>query len=268
MNRFEKWNELNNLNIYYCGKEKCKPKHSFSVRFKEEYLMHFIADGEGVFKVNGEEYKLKKGNAFIISNDRGYYEASETNPWTYLWVKFSGELANSFFKANGISEAHPIYMTNEPEVVAKCFEEFLQNERSNKFLMFGKFLELMGTMTDTNAHKPEENIQTTVDEYIGICKKYIKDNYYRKISMEELSACVGLEYSYIFRLFKAELGVSPGSYIINHKLSKAAEFLRNGDMNVCEVALAVGYSDRVAFSRLFAKKYGMSPQKYKLTESS
>ena len=53
--------ELSDLAVNYYDRQKCKPKHSYSVRFEKEYLMHFIADGEGVFKVGEKEYKLKKG---------------------------------------------------------------------------------------------------------------------------------------------------------------------------------------------------------------
>ena len=119
-------------------------------------------------------------------------------------------------------------------------------------------------MTETNANKPEFDMQTTASEYINACKSFIKANYYRKITMDELSDCVGLEYSYLFRLFKAELGISPGNYVTNYKLSKAASFLQSTQMNVSEAPLAVGYTDRVAFTRLFTKKYGVSPQKYKM----
>lgn len=264
MHRIDTLHEFGDLSVNYYGKEKCKPKHSYSVQFQNEYLMHYIADGEGIFRVRGEEYKLKRGNAFVISGDRGYYEASEKNPWSYMWVNFSGEIAKNFFKVIGVSRSDPIYLTNEPDAVLHSFEEFLNSGGKNRFFILGKFFELIGTMTETNANKPEFDMQTTASEYINACKSFIKANYYRKITMDELSDCVGLEYSYLFRLFKAELGISPGNYVINYKLSKAASFLQSTQMNVSEASLAVGYTDRVAFTRLFTKKYGVSPQKYKM----
>lgn len=257
--------EFNDLAVNYYGKEICKPGHSYSVNFENKYLMHYIADGEGVFRVNGKEYKLKKGNAFIISKDRGCYEASKKNPWTYFWVNFSGEVARKFFNITGITPSNPIYQTNEPDAVTRCFEDFLAAGVKNKFLTFGKFFELLGIMYEKSETKNDFDTRATASEYVNKCEGFIKANYYRRITMNELSEYVGLEYSYLFRLFKEKLGISPGNYIINYKLSKAASFLQNTNMNVSEASLAVGYTDRVAFTRLFARKYGLSPQRYKMS---
>ncbi len=70
--------------------------------------------------------------------------------------------------------------------------------------------------------------------------------------------------SYLSRLFKKRYGVSVQDFLVDVRLSKAAEFLRKGN-NVSISAKLVGYEDVFNFSKMFKKKYGMSPKEYKKT---
>ena len=46
---------LKSCNIFYCGKEKCKPSHSFGPHTRNHFLLHFVESGKGIYKVNEEE---------------------------------------------------------------------------------------------------------------------------------------------------------------------------------------------------------------------
>lgn len=65
---------------------------------------------------------------------------------------------------------------------------------------------------------------------------------------------------YISKIFKSETGDAPIRHLINIRLEKAREMLENGwDGSIQETAAAVGYDDAYHFSKLFKKKYGISP---------
>lgn len=51
-------------------------------------------------------------------------------------------------------------------------------------------------------------------------------------------------------------------YINNEKLYYACELIRNTSMNISEIADYLGYSDVFYFSKLFKKKFGISPSRY------
>ena len=64
------------------------------------------------------------------------------------------------------------------------------------------------------------------------------------------------------KIFKAETGDTPIRYLINIRLEKAKELLENGwEGSIQEVAMEVGYDDAYHFSKLFKKRYGVSPSK-------
>jgi len=69
-----------------------------------------------------------------------------------------------------------------------------------------------------------------------------------------------MEIREIKDLFLKEFGVNPSQYITEKRLSQAKSLIDNGDFDsISEIALSVGYSDPLYFSRQFKKKYGISP---------
>ena len=55
---------------------------------------------------------------------------------------------------------------------------------------------------------------------------------------------------------------SPGDLIRNIRLTKAAELLKDGELNVTEVSYEIGISSRSNFSKIFKEKYGVTPSEY------
>ena len=79
----------------------------------------------------------------------------------------------------------------------------------------------------------------------------------------ELYRQCGVSDTYFRRIFKANFGVTPQEYVTNKRLAQAAALISGGDFDsIQQVALSVGYSDPLYFSRVFARKYGSSPSNY------
>ena len=70
-------------------------------------------------------------------------------------------------------------------------------------------------------------------------------------------------HDYLCRLFRQEMDTTPSKYLATLRLQTAADILRTGDgKSITEVARMCGYYDPLYFSRMFKKKYGMSPREY------
>lgn len=247
------------------GKEKCKSGHSYEHVFKEDFLIHYIVDGKGKFLSGGEKYDLKAGDAFLIGNKQGFYKADEKEPWTYIWINFSGTQVKEFLKRLNLSCDNPIYTARDEGRVSKCFEEFVNIDvNKNEYYIYSRFFHLLSEMLECSANEiVKEKIPS--DRYVDICCEYVKFNYMKKITANDLAKVAMIEYSYLFRLFKAKFGISPGEYVINYKMRNAARLLKESDIGISETAAMVGYEDRAAFSKIFKKHYGVSPKNYKMT---
>lgn len=89
---------------------------------------------------------------------------------------------------------------------------------------------------------------------------YIEDHYNEKLSLDQIAENMYLSPFYISKIFKSETGDAPIRHLINIRLEKAREMLESGwEGSIQEAAAAVGYDDAYHFSKLFKKKYGISP---------
>ena len=102
----------------------------------------------------------------------------------------------------------------------------------------------------------------TVNEgdIIDEIQAFLEDNYYCEISLNELAATkYFMNPNYLSRLFKARTGMGFSKYLFGLRMKKAEELLENGDMNINEVALMVGYTSPSYFIQNFKKYFGRTP---------
>ena len=88
-------------------------------------------------------------------------------------------------------------------------------------------------------------------------------------TLEDVAAAVGLEVSSVCRLFRRFHDRSPYRYLLQRKMTLAAEDLVENGGLVKEVAQRVGFSDPFHFSRCFKAVHGVAPRdllRYRRTE--
>lgn len=92
----------------------------------------------------------------------------------------------------------------------------------------------------------------------------LKENLLSPPSLEEIGRRVGCSHFYLSRVFSQEMGKPIFQYLRDLRMEKAAELLREGRLNVTQVALEVGYSSPSHFSTAFHEVYGCCPGLYPL----
>ncbi len=109
----------------------------------------------------------------------------------------------------------------------------------------------------------EESSNNVVD----IAKEYIKNNYSKALSLDEVSYYVNISPYYFSKIFKEGTGENFIEYLTNIRIEKAKELLSNSDYSMKEICVMVGYSDPNYFSRSFKKNVGVTPTEYKELEN-
>lgn len=87
-------------------------------------------------------------------------------------------------------------------------------------------------------------------------------------SLAELAARAGLSVTTLTRGFRKIYGVSVFEFLRNERLEKAKMLLESGEANVTEAAYAVGFSSPAHLTRLFSRRFGISPSKLRRSVSS
>ncbi len=92
---------------------------------------------------------------------------------------------------------------------------------------------------------------------------YIKDNYRKDITLEEVSKEVNISPIYFCKLFKNEMGENFIDYVTNLRINTAKEIMKNSLLSVKEICYEIGYGDPNYFSRIFKKAVGVTPTEYR-----
>src|SRR5690606_34984775 len=97
-----------------------------------------------------------------------------------------------------------------------------------------------------------ERIVTTINKYL--------EN--PDLNVQLLADEVGLSRVQLHRKVKALTGIPTSEFIRNIRLKQAEKLLLDKQMNISQVAYALGFTNQTHFSTLFKKVYGLSPSEY------
>ena len=116
------------LVVNCCGCSKTEPLHSFGPALKPHYMIHYILSGKGVFRTGGREYPLEAGSGFlIVPGHLAFYQADEKEPWTYVWVGFSGSGVESFVSYTGLSVRHPVFQSDHSDELYGSVRDMMEH---------------------------------------------------------------------------------------------------------------------------------------------
>lgn len=251
--------------IYTCGYKTCIPGHSYGPAIRSGYMIHYILKGKGIYKTNGKIYQLSEGDAFLIKPDTLiYYEADHNHPWSYTWIGFQGIKMRQYFERTSLLE-HPCFHYDKDDRVRLCHEKMYEayHLTQNRDLILNsilyEYLYLLATKY------PQENISPEAKKrsYVEDSLQYIENNYDHSFSIQEIADSLGLERTYLYRLFKKATGFSPQEYLLDYRIRKACELLQNTDLPIAQISRSVGYEDSLYFSRLFKQYMKSSPSSYR-----
>ncbi|HKM08183.1 MAG TPA: response regulator [Sphaerochaeta sp.] len=120
------------------------------------------------------------------------------------------------------------------------------------------------TILDCNANFPPndgntEHYAAPIIKTLSIIRKRIRSS-----SLQSIAEELGINSSYLSRLFKEEIGQNFQEYLVQTKMEQAERMLMgNIGYTNKEIAEALGYQDTQNFCRTFKNYFGTSPQQYR-----
>jgi AraC-like DNA-binding protein len=256
------------LNMYQCGAEDCDPGHDFGPAVRDHFLIHYIVSGRGTFYVGDRVYPLGKGQGFLICPDIvTYYQADYEDPWTYFWVGFHGLKAESYLHHAGLNADNPIFTYDRDDYIKNCFIDMMETKKltkSREIKLLGILYLFLSQLIEVNGKERFVDSQNDRKElYIKKAIEFIEMNYSRKIRITDIAHYIGLDRSYLGAVFKEYLNTSPQEYLINFRINKACELMKNTHLSIGDISRSVGYDDPFLFSKVFKKIKEVPPREYR-----
>lgn len=263
------------LCLTYCGWEYCNPSYRFGPNKREAYVLHMIKKGKGILEINNKKYHLEAGDAFlIVPGQEAWYEADAEDPWHYMWFGFIGLKAGEYISCGGLSEKKPVRRIHCMDTISHYIDQILEAYHlsyANELKRNGLLMLCFSALIDD--YRQNFSCSGTVIDhsypmavYVKYAIEYITAHYSERVKINELADSIGVHRSYLTSSFKKSIGCSPQEYLVNLRIEKAKYLLGKTDDSINTVANAVGYTDPLAFSKVFRQKCGMSPRRYREEE--
>ena len=260
------------LSLYQYGWEHCAPSHSYGPAARNHYLFHYVISGTGLLMSNDSSgrtntYQIRSGQGFMIFPKQiNTYIADETLPCEYSWIEFDGLKVKEALEIAGLTMDSPIYHSNVRDLSAELKNEMLyiaQHSDQSPFHLIGHLYLFLDYLTRSSSSRRLLQGGRMRDFYIKEAISYIEQNFQNDISVEDIAKFCSLNRSYFGKIFRDALGKSPQEFLINYRMSKAAELLKLTELSIGDISNAVGYPSQLHFSRAFKKIHGISPRQWR-----
>ncbi|MDO4670739.1 MAG: AraC family ligand binding domain-containing protein [Aerococcus sp.] len=259
-------NEEKTLSFSFCGAAQTMPLHSFGPAVRDTYIVHIVLSGKGYYMVDNRKFQLKAYEGFCISpNESTFYQADETDPWTYIWLGFSGTQAKAILERIGISATNQAFSVTQIapflKIITSCFKKNEINFSNELYLdsyTYAFLAELMtcGTM-----------IEGTKYQYVKpfICESldFLYQHFTEPINVNTVAKAIAINQNYLSRIFHEQVGMTIKDYLMTLRINHAADLLARSDLSIHDVAETSGFSDQQGFAKYFKQKKGCTPSDYR-----
>lgn len=180
-----------------------------------------------------------------------------------------------------INQKKPLHILNRPfhctselqQILWKLLIESFANSYYTRTLMVCYLQEALLLLMQFYEKISHETLlsdtKLPMNDLLSEILAYMNKHIAEPITIEEICHEFFISRSSLQALFKTHLNSSPKNYLLNIKLQKSKELIREKQYTISEIAYMLGFSSIHYFSRLFKKYFNTTPSAYvrKIAES-
>lgn len=85
------------------------------------------------------------------------------------------------------------------------------------------------------------------------------------ISLDEIARACNVSRSHFYETFRREAGCTPHEWVVRERLEQAEVLIRTSGLPLSDIALRCGFSDQSHLTRIFSRRFGMPPGRWRQT---
>lgn len=242
-----------------------------------------ITRGGGSHWIDGSAYPVAAGDIFLIQDNTEHYFQERHDLEMYNIMFDNSYLTehlrslrslsgfNAFFIFEPLFRRRHAFMSRlhlAPESMLKMrtllnsmLAEVRDSRPGSDLMMLSRVLEIFVMIAREYSRSSNSKVQTLFR--LGEVISRMENNYRENWTVARLAKIAAMAPSTFLPVFREATGSSPIDYLLNLRLTKAAEILLKDDCAISEVAVNCGFRDSNYFSRQFRKFYNCSPRDYR-----
>ncbi len=227
----------------------------YELTYVDSGSLHSVADGQDLL--------LRQGEAVIYAPGQWHMQYADIGVAPrFVAISFSLEnwdatpILGKVLGASSRCSALLQQMLLEQETEAPHTEEMLISLLTSLLVTWER--------EQTVAEKAPQNLPLfgSENQIIQRAQQYITAHVREKLTVPTIAQGIDVSASYLTALFQKHLQISPGEYIRRIKLQESKQMIREGKLNLTQIAAALQYSTIHHFSRQFKEKFGITPSEY------
>ena len=283
MNHISINSEEFNPKVVFYYRSKSLPPSPQEAHTHDFLTMHYVVSGKVTYQLNGQLFTAHKDDIIIFNPGvlhNHLIEDPETDPESTVFYLGIDDLYIKGYPKDFIPICSAVFSVRKyQQEIYNCYHEIIltQEKKDIGWPLMAKVLSLEFLVLVLKEISPQTT--STIQDYFQLktydkqtiaqsITAYFQENYMKKISVEEIARSSYLSTTYITKIYKEVTGDTPINYLIRLRMEKALEILKEGHFSIQDVAKKVGYDDPYYFSKLFKKRFGLSPSAYKRQEQA
>ena len=212
---------------------------------RKYYGLSFCESGRITYTHNGTEYVSHRGCAILLPEGEGYTIRGNVGGWFPLI---------NFRCTAPICHTPILFPIDNAEPYLAIYEKM-----RTLHLMGGHELQMMSLFYEMLHSLLTPPVSTLLAPALSYIEKHYDDPH---LTNAVLAAQCNISEVYFRKLFTRQYQLSPRQWLLDFRLGKAKQLLREGNLKISAIAEACGFSGQYYFSHVFKERTGMTPTEY------
>lgn len=252
--------------LLYISRSKCE--HDWHSLLHSHYCaeIFYILDGKGFFRVESQELPIHPGDLVVVNPHVMHTELSfANNPLEYIVLGIAGvqfqtdsgkdqpcfRLAAS--QSGGDYRFYPEAMLRECEEQQENYLDVCAGLARVFLIILRRYIIQQSLSLDRTRSN---------SECVRI-KQYMAEHFRENITLDTLAEMSHMSKHYLIHTFNKEIGCSPISYLLAHRIAESKHLLETSDYSVNQISTITGFSSPSYFNQRFKKFVGITPLEYR-----
>ncbi len=243
------------------------------LHYHKEFELVMVTEGMVTVQIEKDPYTFHRGEgAFVNSGQLHVIRAADGGRHGFIAVVFDPALLcekpdrifaeyirpmldHSLF----VPAVLPDSLCGRIEEICAAYEEkAFGYELYIKSVLYEIFFRMM-----KNSKKTDRSAPQVRSGLIKAVTDYIRDNYFRPISLQNLADQANISKEYLCRIFNEMTGVSPIYYLNWYRIRQSTDLLLESSRSISDIAFSCGFNNSSYYSKLFLRYMGCTPMEYR-----
>jgi AraC family transcriptional regulator len=141
----------------------------------------------------------------------------------------------------------------------RLYGEFLNEDALSPLAIEGLTLEMLAVA----CRQPSRTRKLQAPTWLKHVKDLLHERCTENLSLETIAQAANVHAAHLCRTFRRHYHCTLGDYVRELRIERARRYLADTDTPLCEIALAVGYSDQSHFATAFKRHSGVTPSHFR-----